>query len=220
MIATRQLTVQAGPFRLSNIDFEIGDGEYGVLIGKTGCGKSTLLEAICGLKNIVSGRIELQGVDVTHLKPGERDIGFVPQDHALFSTMTVRQHLAFAPRIRRWPRHEIEKTVGELAEMLSIEALLDRRPLGLSGGETQRVSLGRALSARPGILCLDEPLSNLDAETAAEICDLLKSVQRATGVTALHVSHSRSETERLADRLYRLENGEIKERSVEEFKNL
>ena len=135
MIVTRKLSIQAGTFRLIDIDLEVGQGEYAVLMGRTGCGKTTILETICGLRNVSAGRIELRGRDVTDLKPAERDIGYVPQDLALFSTMTVREQLAFAPRIRAWPETEIEARVTELAELLGISALLDRHPTGLSGGE-------------------------------------------------------------------------------------
>jgi ABC-type sugar transport system ATPase subunit len=219
MIVTRKLSIQAGTFRLIDIDLEVGQGEYAVLMGRTGCGKTTILETICGLRNVSAGRIELRGRDVTDLKPAERDIGYVPQDLALFSTMTVREQLAFAPRIRAWPETEIEARVTELAELLGISALLDRHPTGLSGGEMQRVALGRALAARCGILCLDEPLSNLDWQTASSLCDLLKSVQSVTGVTTLHISHSISETERLADRIFILEDGLLREVSLDELKD-
>ena len=209
MIDVKKLSIRQGSFSLSNVSFELPSGKYGVIMGKTGSGKTTILEAICGLKPVVSGRIQLMGVDVTHLKPAERGIGFVPQDGALFSTMTVHDHLAFALTIRKWDPASIEKRVKELADLLGIQHLLQRRPKGLSGGEIQRVSLGRALSARPEILCLDEPLSALDDDTREEMCDLLQSVQKQTGVTALHITHNRKEAERLADQIFYLKEGQI-----------
>lgn len=213
MIVVKDLRVRAGKFSLSGISFEIPTGCYGVLMGKTACGKTTILESICGLKRAETGRIVLDGWDITQLKPAERGIGYVPQDGALFTTMTVREHLAFAPDVRRWPRAEIDKRVSELAGLLGIERLLDRKPLGLSGGERQRVALGRALGARPSILCLDEPLSALDEDTREEMYGLLKAVCRETGVTTLHVTHGKSEALELAERIFRIEDGAIRDMS-------
>jgi len=209
LIRVENLTVHAGRFQLSGVSFEIPTGEYAVLMGKTGCGKTTLLEAICGLKHVSSGRIELMGRDVTRLKPASRGIGFVPQEGALFPTMTVRDHLAFALTIRRAENPLIEERVGLLSEMLGIGHLLARKPQGLSGGERQRVVLGRALSFQPKILCLDEPLSALDDDTRDEMYELLKSIQEKTGVTTLHVTHSQESARRLANRMLVLNGGVI-----------
>jgi ABC-type sugar transport system ATPase subunit len=211
MIAVENLTVRAGSFALAGVSFALDSGQYGVLMGKTGSGKTTLLEAVCGLKPVVGGRVLLTGRDVTHLRPAERGVGYVPQDRALFPTMSVRDHLAFALVVRQWPTGAIAERVGELADLLGIARLLDRKPHGLSGGEAQRVALGRALSFRPPVLLLDEPLSALDDETRAEMCALLISVRRHTGVTTLHITHNASEAERLADRLFRLRDGRIEE---------
>ena len=191
-------------------------GEYGVLMGKTGCGKTTILEAICGLKTVTRGRIRLAGRDVTDRKPAARGIGLVPQDGALFSTMSVREHLAFSLTIRHWKAEAIEERVGELAELLGIAGLLDRTPEGLSGGEAQRVALGRALANRPEILCLDEPLSALDDETRLDMIELLRSLQTYTGVTTLHITHNWDEVKDLADRVYRIQDGQLRELSVAE----
>jgi molybdate/tungstate transport system ATP-binding protein len=214
MIAIDNLSVRAGAFILRGLSFQVASSRYAVLMGKTGSGKTTLLEAICGLKPAISGTIHLEGRDVTHLKPAERGIGYVPQDRALFPTMTVWQHLAFAPALRKWDSKVIAQRVDELARLLGIHHLLDRRPHGLSGGEAQRVALGRALSCGPGILLLDEPLSALDEATRAEMCDLLQSVRAATGVTTLHVTHNLSEANKLADRLLILTNGSIEETAI------
>jgi ABC-type sugar transport system ATPase subunit len=178
-------------------------------MGRTGAGKTTLLETICGLKPVRTGTIRLMDVDVTHQTPAERGVGYVPQDLALFPTHTVRQHLGFALEVRGWSPRAVEGRVDELAELLGIRRLLDRRPLGLSGGESQRVALGRALAFRPPILLLDEPLSALDDTTRAEMYTLLRSVQRVTGVTTLHVTHSLSEAKVLADRLLLLRDGKV-----------
>lgn len=209
MIAFEHVTVRAGTFVIRDVNLEIPTGRYAVLMGRTGSGKTTLIEAACGLKNVEAGRILLDGRDVTHLKPGTRGIGFVPQDAALFSTTTVYGHLAFALRIRRWSRERIDRRVREMAKMLGIASLLERYPQGLSGGERQRVALGRALACRPGILCLDEPLSALDDETRDEMCMLLQQVQSITQVTILHVTHHRQEVDRLADMVFRINDGVV-----------
>ena len=211
MIALSGISVRAGTFELRDISFDIPEGGYGVLMGKTGFGKTTLLEAMCGLREVVSGRIRLAGADVTDLRPADRGIGYVPQDRALFQTMTVRQNLAFAPSIRGWARADIAVRVAELADLLRIAPLLDRSPEGLSGGEAQRVALGRALAARPKILLLDEPLNALDDDTWEGMIDLLGRVRKATGVTTLHVTHRREEARRLADRVLILADGAVRE---------
>ncbi|MFI5379146.1 MAG: ABC transporter ATP-binding protein [Tepidisphaerales bacterium] len=209
MIAVHDLTIHAGAFHLEGISFEAGQGQYVALMGPTGCGKTTILECICGLRPLDRGRIVLGGRDVTHLRPAERGIGYVPQDAALFPTMTVYQHLAFALRLRKLPRPAIDQRVRELAATLGLTPLLARMPAGLSGGEAQRVALGRALSLRPAILCLDEPLNALDRETQDRMCELLKTVTRQSGITTLHVTHDAREAARLADRLLTLGNGTI-----------
>jgi ABC-type sugar transport system ATPase subunit len=210
VIALEWVTVRSGGFSLRNVSFEIPAGGYGVLMGKTGSGKTTILEAICGLRRIDEGSIRLAGNEVTRLRPGDRGIGYVPQDRALFQTMTVRENLSFAPSILGWKAGEIEARVEELAALLRIAPLLGRPPAGLSGGEAQRVALGRALAARPKILLLDEPLSALDDETWEGMIDLLGEVRKATGVTTLHVTHRREEARRLADRVLILADGAVR----------
>jgi molybdate/tungstate transport system ATP-binding protein len=209
MIAVEHLKVRVGGFALADVSFEVPTGEYAVLMGRTGAGKTTLLEALCGLKPVAGGTIRLNEHDVTRLKPAERGIGYVPQDRALFQTMTVREHLAFALVIREADRQAIQQRVEELSRLLGIGQLLERRPHGLSGGEAQRVALGRALSVRPGILCLDEPLNALDDDTRQEMYKLLGEVQQSTGVTILHVTHNLDEAEQLADRILVLRDGKM-----------
>jgi ABC-type sugar transport system ATPase subunit len=211
VIQIENITVHAGSFRLRDVSLSVPSGSYGVLMGKTGCGKTTLLESVIGLKKTVSGAISLYGADVTNAKPALRGIGFVPQDGALFPNMTVHENLAFALTIRKRSRAEIEERVVELAGLLGLAHLLDRKPRGLSGGESQRVALGRALAARPRVLCLDEPMSSLDDETRREMCTLLKAVRARTGVTALHITHNLGEAVELADRVFRLDGGKIRE---------
>src|SRR5579884_668875 len=161
MIAVDNLSLRSGAFAVDGVSFVVPAGAYGVLMGRTGCGKTTLLEAVCGLKPVRAGRVRLLGRDVTDLHPSRRGIGYVPQDLSLFPTLRVRDNLAFALEVRRRGRAEIDRRVGELAELLGLGRLLDRWPQGLSGGEAQRVALGRALAAAPPVLLLDEPLSAL-----------------------------------------------------------
>lgn len=212
MIRIDNLTVRAGKFQLENISFEIQTGQHAVLMGKTGCGKTTILEAICGLKHVTDGTIWLNDRDVTMMRAGDRGIGFVPQDGALFSTMTVRDHLAFGPRAQGWIRCAIKERVAELSTDLGLTNLMKRKPFGLSGGERQRVALGRALATRPQILCLDEPLSALDEGTHEEIAALIKRLVTDYKITTLHITHSRREAELLGDRHFHLEDGRLTER--------
>lgn len=209
MIAVRDLSIVQGAFALDGVSFTVPTGQYGVLMGRTGSGKTTILEAVCGLRPVRGGVVELMGRDVTHLKPAERGVGYVPQDRALFPTMTVRQHLAFAPLVHGWGRPEIDDRVEELARLLGIGYLLGRYPIGLSGGEAQRVALGRALAMRPGVLLLDEPLSALDEETRGDMFDLLRQVRAQTQVTVLHITHSRDEAQRLADCILLVHQGKV-----------
>lgn len=211
MIEFCNVWVRAGTFQLRDVSLAIEAGQYAVLMGKTGSGKTTLLESACRLRPIESGDIRLGGASILDLGPAECGVGYVPQDLALFPHMTVREHLAFALRMRRAARQLIDQRVAEMAGLLAIEHLLARTPEHLSGGEAQRVALGRALAFHPPVLLLDEPLSALDEATHASLCDVLKSVQRRTGVTVLHVTHSRREAAALADRLFRITDGRVDE---------
>ena len=209
MIALENIVLRQGSFELRNIGLELAAGEYGVLMGGSGSGKTTLLEAICGLRKITSGRITLGERDVSQLPPAERGVGYVPQDRALFPMMLVREQLAFGLVLRALSQAQIAKRVKELAELLGITGLLDRMPDKISGGEAQRVALGRALAHRPSVLCLDEPLAALDEELHGEMCRLLERVHRETGVTILHITHSPSEARRLGGCHFRLSDGQV-----------
>lgn len=209
MIEVQDLCVRAGTFALDNISFRIPSGTYGVLMGRTACGKTSVLEAICGLRRPAAGRVFLDGEEVTNVKAADRGIGYVPQDAALFTTMTVREQLGFALTVRRWDQDAVDRRVAELAEQLALAHLIDRYPQGLSGGERQRVALGRALAFHPTILCLDEPLSSLDEETRGEMCELLRRVADESHVTTLHITHSPTEARALADTLLRIQDGNL-----------
>ena len=209
MISLRHITVQAGGFQLRDLSMEIPTGSHTALMGRTGSGKTTLLEGVCGLRSIRSGSIWIGGREVTTLPPGERGIGFVPQDGALFDHLTVRQHLEFALEVRGWAPERRETRSRELAEWLGLTPLMNRLPAGMSGGERQRVALGRALAFHPPVLCLDEPLSALDDQTRGEIVAVLTEIRNRTGITILHITHNRSEAERLADRILHLRDGRL-----------
>ena len=211
MIHFDSISLIQGAHHLSGITFDVPEGDYAVLMGPTGCGKTSVLELICGLRTPLSGKIIIDGQDVTKLSPAARGIGYVPQDGALFPGLTVGEQVGFSLRVRKRPEEEIKNRVILISDMLGIAHLLNRRPEGLSGGERQRVALGRALAFAPKILCLDEPLSALDEDLRADMCSLLKKVHAETGVTALHVTHSESEAQELATLHLRFESGTIRE---------
>jgi ABC-type sugar transport system ATPase subunit len=204
MIELSAVTIRIGPFQLRDLSFRVETGQYAVVMGKTGIGKTTILESICGLRSIQAGRILINNVDVTRWTPADRNVGYTPQDLALFPTLTVREHLEFAMKVRRSPLKEMADRVAELAALLQITPLLDRHINGLSGGESQRVALGRALSFRPSVLLLDEPLSALDEETRLTTQGLLRTLNQVTGVTILHVTHNQQEADALGDCCIRL----------------
>lgn len=200
---------KASPPVLDGVSLEIPSASYAVLMGRTGSGKTTLLEILCGLRDPTVGSVWIDGRDVTWLPPGERGLGYVPQDGALFPKLTVRGQIGFGLRMRRLPASEIESRVCEAAERVGIASLLDRFPQGLSGGERQRVALARALVVKPSVLLLDEPLASVDEETQSGLIDLLRETQRTQGITVLHVTHSRREAEGLGEVHLRLEKGRI-----------
>lgn len=209
MIRLENITWRAGGFALEDISFSIPAGTYAVLMGRTGTGKTSLVEILCGLRLPASGRVFLDERDVSRLPPDQRGIGYVPQDGALFPTMTAAKQIGFALRLRRVGPATIAATVRALAEEMSIAHLLDRRPQGLSGGEKQRVALARALALKPGVLLMDEPLSSLDEDTQTDLIALLRRVQAEHHITVLHVTHSRKEAAALASLVLRLEDGKV-----------
>lgn len=204
MIELIDVVIRIGDFSLNKISLRVEDGQYAVLMGKTGSGKTTILEAICGLRRVQSGSIMIDGQDVTRWAPADRNIGYVPQDLALFPSLTVKEHLEFGMRLRRMSSEHIAKKSHELANWLEISHLMARKPKGLSGGESQRVALGRAIAFGPALLLLDEPLSALDAATRVSVQGLLREVNKRTGISVLHVTHNQEEADSLADTCIRM----------------
>ena len=209
MIRFENISWAAGTFALSGVSFTVPQGSYAVLMGRSGSGKTSLLELLCGLRFPSSGAIWIGDREITNLTPGERGIGYVPQDGALFPTLTVRENIGFALRIRGESGPGSRAAVESLAERLGIAGVLDRKPQHLSGGERQRVALARALAATPTVLVLDEPLSALDEELREDLARLLKEIQRDLKLTTLHVTHHRQEAAQLADHVLRLEHGSV-----------
>lgn len=214
MIELRDATIRSGLFQLTSVNLSVARGQHVVLMGQTGQGKTTLLEAICGLRAVMAGAVFINGANVTAWKPGDRTVGYVPQDLALFPGLSVRSHLEFALTLRRVKSADRAARVTELAELLGLQHLLDRGIHGLSGGEAQRVALGRALSFRPQVLLLDEPFSAVDEQTRAGLHDVLRQLRGRTGVTILHVTHQRLDADALADRVLVLSAGRITERDA------
>ena len=202
-LRVEELSVKVGEFALSDFSMELAEGECVALMGPSGCGKTTVLETICGLRDEVmeKGKIFLGGDEIGSLPAGARGVGLVPQDVALFPTMTVREQLEFGPRLHRWKRKTMTDRVEGLACDLGLEKLLDRLPRGLSGGEARRVALGRALALRPRLLCLDEALSGLDEARHDEVLGVIRRMIETEKVTTLHVTHSLAEACDLGDRV-------------------
>jgi multiple sugar transport system ATP-binding protein len=196
---------------LKNISFEVGDGEFCILLGPSGCGKSTILRLIAGLEKPSSGEILLGGEHVEHLPPRDRDIAFVFQSYALYPHMTVFDNLAFSLKLRGEPAGEIATKVKEAARLLEIEDLIGRRPQSLSGGQRQRVALGRAIVRQPKIFLFDEPLSNLDAALRATMRVELARLHRRLGTTIIYVTHDQAEALTLGEKIIVLHQGTIQQ---------
>jgi len=200
MIRIKNLNIHLLDFRLNNIDLEVEENEFFMLMGPTGAGKTVLLEAIAGLIPVTTGEIFIQGRDVTRLPSEKRGVGIVYQDQSLFPHMSVLENITYGLRYHSVPNEDGEKRLHKLAEMLNLGHLLSRLPINLSGGEKQRVALARALIVRPHLLLLDEPLSALDPGFREDVRNALKSLHRNSDTTFLMVTHDFGEALALADR--------------------
>ena len=196
---------------LKNLDLEIEDGEFVVLLGPSGCGKTTLLNLLAGLIDVSSGRIQIGGRDVTDLDPKDRGLAMVFQSYALYPTKTVRGNLKFGLAAAKLDRAEIERRIAWAAKLLQIESLLDRKPAQLSGGQRQRVAIGRALVKQVGVFLFDEPLSNLDAKLRTETRIEIKRLHQETGSTIVYVTHDQIEAMTMATRIAVINGGVIQQ---------
>jgi multiple sugar transport system ATP-binding protein len=200
-----------GVHAVRGIDLEIPAGEFTVLVGQSGCGKSTLLRTIAGLEDADSGEIEIGGTVVNNMAPRDRDIAMVFQNYALYPYMTVFDNIAFGLRARKTPVAEIEPKVRRAAAMLAIEPYLDRYPRQLSGGQLQRVAIGRAIVRNARLYLFDEPLSNLDAQLRDEMRSEIKRLHQELGKTMIYVTHDQIEAMTMADRIVLLRDGKIEQ---------
>ncbi|HWI81988.1 ABC transporter ATP-binding protein [Ramlibacter sp.] len=196
---------------LEGIDLEIASGSFCVLLGPSGCGKSTTLRIIAGLETASSGRVLIDGRDVTDLPPAERGIAMVFQNYALFPHLTVADNITFGLSVRRMAAAEASKRLAETAELLGLTALLARKPSQLSGGQQQRVALARALVAQAKVCLMDEPLSNLDAQLRQEMRAELRQLQQRLGLTVVYVTHDQAEAMSMADQVVLLNRGRVEQ---------
>ncbi len=196
---------------LKELDLDIAQGEFIVLLGPSGCGKSTLLNCIAGLLEPSEGKVFINGKNVTWDEPKDRGIGMVFQSYALYPQMTVERNLSFGLRVAGLPKEEIDKRVTRAAEMLQLEPLLQRKPTALSGGQRQRVAIGRALVRDVDVFLFDEPLSNLDAKLRAELRVEIKRLHQRLGNTMIYVTHDQIEALTLADRVAVMKGGVIQQ---------
>ncbi|TGD39400.1 ABC transporter ATP-binding protein [Brevibacterium aurantiacum] len=192
---------------VDQLDLDIKDGEFLVLVGPSGCGKSTTLRMLAGLEEVHSGRILIDGKIVDDSPPKDRDIAMVFQNYALYPHMTVAENMGFALKIAGMSKAERSTRVREIANMLDLEPLLNRKPKSLSGGQRQRVAMGRAIIREPQVFLMDEPLSNLDAKLRVQTRSQIASMQRRLGVTTVYVTHDQTEALTMGDRIAVLKDG-------------
>src|SRR6202795_209651 len=186
-------------------------GEFFSFLGPSGCGKTTTLRMIAGFEQPTAGTITIGGTDITHRPPNRRNIGMVFQSYALFPNMSVADNIGFGLKVRKRPKDQIRKRVGELLEMINLPNKGDRYPWQLSGGQQQRVALARALAIEPQVLLLDEPLSALDAKIRVALRTEIRSIQRQLGITTVYVTHDQEEALSLSDRVVVMSEGRVEQ---------
>ncbi len=196
---------------IDNIDLEIKDGEFIVLVGSSGCGKSTILRLISGLENITEGKIYIGDKLVNNLHPKDRDIAFVFQSYALYPHMTVAQNIMFPLLNMRIPKEQAKEKALDAARLVQIEELMARKPSELSGGQQQRVAIARALVKMPNVLLLDEPLSNLDARLRLQTREEIRRIQRETHITTVFVTHDQEEAMSISDMIVVMKSGVVQQ---------
>ena len=202
----------AGGFEaIKGIDFDVGDGQFCVLVGPSGCGKSTLLRMVAGLETITGGEIDIGGRIVNQIEPAERDIAMVFQNYALYPHMSVYNNMAYGLRNRGMAETGIKTRVEEAARILELGAMLERKPRQLSGGQRQRVAMGRAIVRQPKVFLFDEPLSNLDAKLRIAMRVEIRKLQRRLSTTAIYVTHDQLEAMTLADMLVVMNGGQVEQ---------
>lgn len=196
---------------INNINLEIADKEFIVLVGSSGCGKSTILRLISGLEDITDGEILIDDNIVNNVHPKDRDIAFVFQSYALYPHMSVYDNIAFGLKMRKYNKKDIDEKVREVAKSLNLEELLDRKPKQLSGGQRQRVALGRAIVREPKVFLMDEPLSNLDANLRVQMRAEIKRLHKKLNTTFVYVTHDQTEALTMGDRIVVLNKGVIQQ---------
>lgn len=194
---------------VDGVSLDIHPGEFFTLLGPSGCGKTTLLRAIAGFNNLDAGEISFSGQIINKVPAHKRDIGMVFQNYAIFPHMTVKENVAYGLKAKRVPKAEIETRVQNALEMVQIAPLKDRKPSELSGGQQQRVALARAFIIEPGVLLMDEPLSNLDAKLRVQMRTSIKKLQRELGITTIYVTHDQEEALAISDRIAVMKDGHI-----------
>lgn len=193
------------------VNLEIADKEFIVLVGPSGCGKSTLLRMVAGLEEISSGEMYIDGKLVNDVSPKERDIAMVFQNYALYPHMSIFDNMAFGLKLRKMPKEEIEKSVNNAASILGLEKLLDRKPKEMSGGQRQRVALGRAIVRQPKVFLMDEPLSNLDAKLRVQTRAELSKLHQKLETTFIYVTHDQTEAMTMGSRIVVLKDGVVQQ---------
>ena len=196
---------------IRGIDLDLEEGAFGVFVGPSGCGKSTLLRLIAGLDNLNEGQVMIGGRDVTDMAAVDRGIAMVFQSYALYPHMTVAENMGFGLKMGGAPKEEIDRKVGEAAEILQLNALLNRKPAALSGGQRQRVAIGRAIVRKPKVFLFDEPLSNLDAELRVDMRLQIAKLHQQLGATMIYVTHDQVEAMTLADKIFVLRAGKLEQ---------